>query len=106
MFQRPAELMPGAVDVRLDCAQRQVEGGGNFFVRPALDVAEHDARSVLGSETLDRSLDRGAELASFDLLERGLLLADDIERGCFDRFSGLRVRRPVDADRIELTPPQ
>src|SRR5438067_1922920 len=37
------KLMPGAVDIGLDGSERQVERGGDFFVRPAFDVPQHYA---------------------------------------------------------------
>ena len=50
MLQRPAKLMPGAMDVRLYGSQRQVECCGDLLVRAPLDVPQHDAGSILGTE--------------------------------------------------------
>ena len=79
MLQRPAELMPGAMDVRLDGAKRQVEGAGDLFVRSALDVPQHYAGSVLGAQAADRAFDGGAQLLGLHLLERVLGLVADVE---------------------------
>src|SRR5690349_10632050 len=98
MFQRLAQLMPRAVYVGLYGAEREIEGRGNFLVRAPLHVAEHDARTVLGTETRDRALDRATELTGLHLVQRRFLLRGEIERRRLD-FCGRRgVRRPIDAD--------
>src|SRR5918993_3754553 len=67
MLQRPAKLVPGAVDVGFDGSEGEIEGGRDLLVRPALDVSEQDARSVLGPEPGDGPLDRRTELLGLHL---------------------------------------
>src|SRR5689334_13482989 len=74
MFERPAELVPGAVDIRFDSSKRQIEGRRDFLVRSPLDVPEHDARSVLRPEAGDRLFDRCAHLAGLQLVQGRLLV--------------------------------
>ena len=38
MVERPAKLVPGGVDIRLDGPEREVEGGRDLLVRAAFDV--------------------------------------------------------------------
>src|SRR3954466_76048 len=102
MVERPAELMPGAMDVGLDGTERQVEGGRDLLIGSAFDVPQHDAGSVLGPEAGDGPLDRGAHLARLELIQRGFLVHHDIERRGFDGVGCLGVRRPVHADGVEL----
>ena len=52
-----------------------------------------------------RSMD-DPELSGLELVERRFLLADDVERRRFDGVGVMRVRRAVDAHRVELSPPQ
>src|SRR5512142_979555 len=92
MFQRPAELVPSAVDVGLYGSQREVERRRDLLIGSALDVPQHDARSVLGPKTADRALDRRAQFARFELVEGGFLLAHDVERRRLDRVGCLGVR--------------
>ena len=47
MLQRPAELMPGAVDVGLHGAEGQIQRARDLFVRAPLDVPQYDAGSIL-----------------------------------------------------------
>ena len=47
MLQRPAKLVPGAVDVSLDRPEREVQRGRDFFVRPALDATGSLGASLL-----------------------------------------------------------
>src|SRR3954451_5151763 len=106
MLERPAELMPGAMDVCLDGPEGEVEGGRDLLVRPTLDMPEHDAGSVLGSETGDRALDGRAHLASLELVQRGLLVHDYVKRRRLDGIGRLSVGRAVHADGVELPAPQ
>src|SRR4029078_1536259 len=106
MLQRPAQLMAGAGDVRLDGAERQVHGGGDLLVRPPLHMPQHYAGSVLGSETCNCPFDRGPELPGLHLAERRFLLVGDTEGRRLDGVARRRVWRAVDADRVELPPPQ
>src|SRR4051812_14221707 len=98
MLQRPAELVPRAVDVGLDRAEGEVQGGGDLLVGPALDVTEHYAGSVLGAQTGDGPLDRAPELLRLQLFEGALALLDDVERAGLGLGGRGGVRRPVDAD--------
>src|SRR6478672_3011048 len=72
VLQRTAQLVPGAVDVRLDGPEWQVEGGGDLLVGASLDVTEHDAGSVLRAQAGDGPFDGGPQLLRLDLLERVL----------------------------------
>src|SRR6478672_5730702 len=73
VLERAAELMPGAVDVGLYGAEREVEGRGDFFVRPALHMAQHDARTVFRPKARDGAFDGSAQLSGLELVERRFL---------------------------------
>jgi hypothetical protein len=45
--QRESQLVAGAVDIGLHCAEWKIEDFGNLFVRPALHMTEQDAGAVL-----------------------------------------------------------
>src|SRR5512143_3445565 len=79
MVERPAKLVPGAMDIRLHGPQREVQRRRDLFVGAALPVPEHDARSILRSQPRDRTLDCLAQLARLELVERGFLLYGDVE---------------------------
>jgi len=48
-----AQLVPGAVDIGLYGAERQVQRRSDLLVGPPLDVPQHDAGSVLGAQAGD-----------------------------------------------------
>src|ERR1035437_5427671 len=50
MIKRFAQLMPGAMDVGLHRAERQVERRGDLFIASALHVAQENAGAVFGPE--------------------------------------------------------
>src|SRR4051812_2771098 len=79
VLERPAELVPGAVDVGLNGSQREVQSRRDFLVGPALDMSQHDAGAVLRPETGDRPLDGAPELARLQLVERRLLVYRHVE---------------------------
>src|SRR5829696_5972773 len=106
MLQRPAKLVPGAVDVGLDGAEGEIEGGGDLLVRPALDVSKQDARSVLGPEPGDGPLDRRSQLLGLHLLEGGLRRIGKLDGGGHHRIGGGGVRGAIHAHRIELAAAQ
>src|SRR5687767_4709264 len=106
MLQSVPQLLPGAVDVGLHRAQGQIEHRRDLLVRPAFHVTQHDARSVLGPEPRDRSLDRRSQLTGFDLLEGRFAPGLYVERRGLDLSPRCRVRRPVDADRVDGPLPQ
>ena len=100
------QLVPGAMDVRFDRAQGQVESGSYFLVGPALDVPQQDARAVFGPEVRDRAFDGGSELARLDFLERRFIVRAHVYRGRLGFGRGDGVGRAFDADRVELTFPE
>src|SRR5579872_5729079 len=100
------QFVPGAMDVRFDRAQGQVEGGSYFLVGPALDVPEQNARAVFGPELCDGAFDGASELARLDLLEGRFIMRTHVDRGCFGFGGRGRVRRALDADRVELPFPE
>src|SRR5665647_1277578 len=104
LLQRLPELVPGAVDVGLDGAQGQVEGGGDLLVGAPFHVSEQDAGAVLGAELAYRLFDRAPELPGLDRLERGLPARLDIQRGRLCLGGGRRVGRPIEAHRRQLAP--
>src|SRR6476646_9316423 len=56
------ELVPGAVDVRLDGAERQVQDLCDLLVRPPLDMAQENARPIFRPQPADGGLDGAAQL--------------------------------------------
>src|SRR5262252_7152454 len=79
VVERAAQLMSGAMDVGLYGAQREVQRRRNFLVRPALDVAQHDAGAVFGPKTGNGPLDGRAQFARLELVEGRLLLNGHVE---------------------------
>src|SRR5919201_865076 len=70
--ERVPQLVAGAMDVRLHGAKGEIERRGDLLVRAPLHMAQHDTGAVLRAQRRDRPLDRRAELARFDLLQRRL----------------------------------
>src|SRR5689334_12652203 len=79
VLERPAKLVPSAVDVGLYSPQWEIEGRRDFLVRPPLHVAEHDTGAILRPQAGNGSLDRRAQLAGFQLVERRFLLHRHVE---------------------------
>src|SRR5690348_5722344 len=73
------QLVPGAMDVRLDRAEREVEGRRDLLVGPALHVAQQNTRTILGAEPGDRLFDGLPQLARLQLLQRRLPASLDVE---------------------------
>ena len=106
MLQRLTELVPGAMDVGLHGSEGQVEGGGDFLVRAALDMAQQNAGAILRAQASDGPFDSRSELPGLHLLEGILGPVRDIEARGFDRIGADRVRRAVDTHRVELATAQ
>src|SRR5205085_1171299 len=102
VLQCASQLVPGAMDVGLYCAERQVEGGCDLFVRTPLDVTQQYAGSILGSKLTDSLLDGRAELLRLELFQGRLLWDGNLEGRRFDGIGRRGVWRAVHADGIEL----
>src|SRR5437660_3330195 len=75
------QFVAGPVDIRFYGAQGQVPRLGDFFVAEPFDMAEQDARPILGAQPRDGPLDRAAQLARFQFLERGLRAVAKLQGG-------------------------
>src|SRR6266567_2420222 len=69
------------MDIRLHRAQGQFQDAGDLLVTMALDVAQQDARAILGPEAGDGVLDGAAQLARFELLQGGFTPVAQLRRG-------------------------
>lgn len=94
------------MDVRFYGAKGQVESGRYLLVRTAFDVPQENTGAILGAKAGDRPLDGAAKLPRLELLEGGLLLCGHFDRRRLDLGLGGGVRRSVQTDGVDLTPPQ
>src|SRR5712691_4057978 len=90
------------MDIRLHRAQGQFQDAGDLLVTVALDVAQQDARAILGSEAGDGVLDGAAQLARFELLQGGFTPVAQLWRGGAHFVRRRGVRGAVERASLEL----